>query len=657
MTEADPVPPPDSSAPAPAADPAAPVKRPRGRPRKNPLPPGATPPPPKPRAPRAKPEVVVPRDQPTEWTIPRPEGAFEAEPIARAARVQPVDDGTVLHPADEISEDDIRARREAAKAFVEDIGRLKTDMKAVDSYIAAPPAVPAAPRSSVEFPDRPLSRNDYILQRRLQNSGKRANSFQPGGFNGPRHSAAPTGVAAPVDGQQPPRHLNRRERQRMNLRQRFVPEQPGFVPAAPAGDLPAQRMSELQRLEPAELLAMAEEQGILESLASHARHDIVFALLRNHAARGGAVIGEGVVEIGPEGHGYLRNPWASYQTCPEDPMVPQQVLRRFGLRPGDVVEGSTRPPSRDQRERRFVITDVLSANGMPPAESRRAPLFESLMPTYPDRRIRLETTGEETEMRVADLIAPIGFGQRGLIVSPPRAGKTIIMQRIANAISANHPEAELIILLIDERPEEVTDMKRNTKASVFASTFDDGPEHHVQVAEVVLEIARRKVERGRDVVILLDSLTRLARAYNAVQPNGGKMLSGGIDANALTRPKRFFGSARNIEGGGSLTILATAIVETGSRLDEVVFEEFKGTGNMELCLDRQIAERRIFPAISIERSGTRKEELLLSAEELERVRLLRKAVGGMASADAIELLVRRMKDTATNAEFLATFKV
>ena len=259
-------------------------------------------------------------------------------------------------------------------------------------------------------------------------------------------------------------------------------------------------------------------------------------------------------------------------------------------------------------------------------------------------------------MRVADLVAPIGFGQRGLIVSPPRAGKTIILQKIANAISDNHPEAELVILLIDERPEEVTDMKRNTKARVFSSTFDDGPERHVQVAEVVLEIARRKVERGRDVVILLDSLTRLARAYNAVQPNGGKMLSGGIDANALTRPKRFFGSARSFEGGGSLTIIASAIVDTGSRLDEVVFEEFKGTGNMELCLDRQIAERRVFPAISIERSGTRKEELLMSAEEMEKVRQLRKTLIGLPPAEAVELLVRRIKDSATNADFLAAFK-
>ena len=660
MTEADHDSNPTSSTSG--AAPAAPVKRPRGRPRKNPLPTeGGSSAPAAPRTPRAKPAAAVPRDRPSEWTIPRPGAAEAVAPsssVPRAAFVKPVDEDTVRHPADEISEDDIRARREAAKAFVEDIGRLKTDMKAVDSYIAAPPPAPAAAapadRRPVEFPDRPLSRNDYILQRRLQNPAKRMNGngggFPQGPYAGPRPSAPPF-----AEGQQP-RHMNRRERQRMNQRQRFVPEQPGFAPPAPAADLPAQRMSELQRLEPAELLAMAEQQGIIETLASHARHDIVFALLRNHAARGGAVIGEGVLEIGPEGHGYLRNPWASYQTCPEDPMVPQQVVRRFGLRPGDAVEGATRPPSRDQRERRFVITDVVSVNGVEPSESRRAPLFESLVPTYPERRIRLETTREETEMRVAELVAPIGFGQRGLIVSPPRAGKTIILQKIANAISDNHPEAELVILLIDERPEEVTDMKRNTKARVFSSTFDDGPERHVQVAEVVLEIARRKVERGRDVVILLDSLTRLARAYNAVQPNGGKMLSGGIDANALTRPKRFFGSARSFEGGGSLTIIASAIVDTGSRLDEVVFEEFKGTGNMELCLDRQIAERRVFPAISIERSGTRKEELLMSAEEMEKVRQLRKTLIGLPPAEAVELLVRRIKDSATNADFLAAFK-
>ncbi|MGI5869280.1 MAG: transcription termination factor Rho [Kiritimatiellia bacterium] len=644
--------------PAPAEDAAAdsaasdaPVKRPRGRPRK-----AATPVEDDDavldlfQAASKKSAASAIDDSPGETAAapPADDDEVQAKPsrasAEKAAESEEEDDELISVAG--ISEEEIRARQEAAKAIVENIGRLKTDMKAVDSYIVAPTAIPAAPaptpRRAAEFPDRPLSRNDYILQRRLQNAAKRMDAAGA-------HASRPVG--SPVEAQ-PTRQMNRRERQRMNQRQRAAAEQGGA--SAPAVELSAQRLGELQRLPSAELLAMAEQQGIVETIVSTARPDLVFALLRNHAARGGTVIGEGFLEIGPEGHGFLRNVLADYKTSADDPMVPQQVVRRFGLRPGDAVEGVTRPPTRDQRERRFVITDVTAVNGVPAADSRRVPLFESLVATYPTRRIRLETIQEEIEMRLVDLVAPIGFGQRGLIVAPPRTGKTVIFQKMANAISVNHPEAEIVVLLIDERPEEVTEMKRNTKASVFASTFEDGPERSVQVAEVALDVACRKVERGRDVVILFDSLTRLARACNAVQSSGGKMLSCGVDVNALARTKRFLGMARNIEGGGSLTILATAIVETGSRLDDMVLEEFNGVANMELRLDRQIAKRRIFPSVDIKNSGTCKAELLMPETELELARLLRKAVDDMPAGDDVEFLVNRIRDAETNAQLVAS---
>ena len=324
------------------------------------------------------------------------------------------------------------------------------------------------------------------------------------------------------------------------------------------------------------------------------------------------------------------------------------------LRTGDYVEGPVRDPK--EKERFFALGRVDRMNGKTPSEARRTVHFENLTPLFPDRRIQLETTPEEISMRIVDIFTPIGFGQRGLIVAPPRTGKTVLMQKMANAISKNHPDAELIILLIDERPEEVTDMQRHTCAQVLSSTFDEAPERHVQVAEMVIEVAKRQVENGKDVVILLDSITRLARAYNTVQPHSGKILSGGVDANALHKPKRFFGAARNIEKGGSLTIIATALVDTGSRMDEVIFEEFKGTGNMELNLDRSLVEKRIFPAINIEKSGTRKEELLLYPEELNRTWILRRALNGTPAVDAMEMVVKRIKGTQSNGEFLMGIK-
>jgi transcription termination factor Rho len=359
--------------------------------------------------------------------------------------------------------------------------------------------------------------------------------------------------------------------------------------------------------------------------------------------------GEGTLEILPDGFGFLRSPDYHYLSCPDDIYVSPSQIRRFGLRNGNTVAGTIRPPK--ENERYFALLRVEAINGDDPNMLSKKIFFDDLTPEHPNLRIVMETTADEIEMRVVDMIVPIGFGQRGLIVSPPRAGKTILLQKMAKSVLINFPEAYVIMLLIDERPEEVTDMARNVKAEVVSSTFDEPPQRHIQVAEMVIEKARRLVEHKRDVVILLDSITRLARAYNTVTPTSGRILSGGVEATALHRPKRFFGAARNIEEGGSLTIIATALVETGSRMDDVIFEEFKGTGNMELVLDRKMAERRIFPAIDINRSGTRKEDLLLTPEELNRMWILRKLLSSLNPADAMEFLLDKMKSTKSNAEF------
>lgn len=412
-------------------------------------------------------------------------------------------------------------------------------------------------------------------------------------------------------------------------------------------------LSELQSKSMPELLRMADEFG-LRDLGALRKHELIFEILKANARMGGTMFGSGVLEILPDGFGFLRSPAYNYVPCPEDIYISPSQIRRFALRTGDMVEGEIRPPK--DKERFFALLKVNKINGQNPEKARTRVPFENLTPLFPDERIVLEREPEEISMRVMDLLTPIGKGQRGLIVAPPRTGKTVLLQKIANSISANHPEVKLIILLIDERPEEVTDMIRNTKAEVVSSCFDEPPERHTQVAEIVIEMAKRMVEAGRDVAILLDSITRLARAYNTLQPHSGKILSGGVDANALHKPKRFFGAARNIEGGGSLTIIATALVDTGSRMDEVIFEEFKGTGNMELCLDRALVDKRIFPAINIEKSGTRKEELLLHPDELQRIWILRKALNGVPPVEAMELLINRLKKTKSNAEFLLTLK-
>jgi len=412
-------------------------------------------------------------------------------------------------------------------------------------------------------------------------------------------------------------------------------------------------LSELQQMTVPQLTTLAAELG-LTNPGPMRKHDLIFEILKANARLNGTAFGRGVIEVMSEGYGFLRSPLNSYLPCQEDIYVTPSQLRRYGLRTGDEVEGELRAP-RD-KERFFALLRVDRINGMDPEQARIRVPFENLTPLFPNKRFILETTPDEISMRVMDLFTPIGMGQRGLIVAPPRTGKTVLLQKIANSISKNHPDVYLIILLIDERPEEVTDMERNTRAHVISSTFDEPPERHVQVAEMVVEVAKRMVERGRHVAILLDSITRLARAYNTLQPHSGKILSGGVDANALHKPRRFFAAARNTEDGGSLTIIATALVDTGSRMDEVIFEEFKGTGNMELCLDRTLVDKRIFPAINIEKSGTRKEELLLDPQELNKIWILRKAISGIPAVEAMELIVNRLKKTRSNAEFLMSLK-
>lgn len=409
-------------------------------------------------------------------------------------------------------------------------------------------------------------------------------------------------------------------------------------------------LSELKVKSMTELMALADSFEV-ENASSMRKQELIFALLQNCSSQNGAIFGDGVLEILPDGFGFLRSPLCSYMPGPDDIYVSPSQIRRFSLRKGDIVSGQIRPPK--EGERYFALLKVNEIGFEPPANAKNLVLFDNLTPIYPDRRIAMENGEKAYSGRVIDLMAPVGCGQRGIIVAPPRTGKTILLQSMANAINANHPDAYLIVLLIDERPEEVTDMERTVKnAEVISSTFDEPPQRHVQVCEMVLEKAKRLVERKRDVVILLDSITRLGRAYNAVTPSSGRVLTGGLDANALQRPKRFFGAARNIEEGGSLTIIATALIDTGSRMDEVIFEEFKGTGNMEIYLDRHLAEKRVFPAIDINRTGTRKEELLLSDDVLNRVWILRKILAPMSAIDSMEFLLDKMRGTKSNQEFL-----
>ena len=415
-------------------------------------------------------------------------------------------------------------------------------------------------------------------------------------------------------------------------------------------------LSELKLKPISEIINIAESLGI-DNVSRSRKQDLIFAILKKHAKGGEDIYGDGVLEILQDGFGFLRSPSASYLAGPDDIYVSPSQIRRFSLRTGDTVSGKIRPPK--DGERYFAMLKVESINFEPPENTKHKILFTNLTPLFPNERFRLELgngTTEDLTGRVIDLVAPIGKGQRGLIVSPPKAGKTMIMQSLAQSIAQNHPDCYLIVLLIDERPEEVTEMERCVRGEVVSSTFDEPASRHVQVADMVIEKARRMVEHKHDVVILLDSITRLARAYNTVAPSSGKVLTGGVDANALEKPKRFFGAARNIEEGGSLTIIATALVDTGSRMDEVIYEEFKGTGNMELHLDRKIAERRVYPAININRSGTRREEYLVDPDELQKTWILRKILQPMDEMAASEFLLGKLKDFKTNAEFFESMK-
>jgi len=415
-------------------------------------------------------------------------------------------------------------------------------------------------------------------------------------------------------------------------------------------------LTELKQKPIAELLATAHEMG-LDNVSRTRKQDIIFVLLKKHAKSGEDIHGDGVLEILQDGFGFLRSADSSYLAGPDDIYVSPSQIRRFNLRTGDTVAGKIRPPK--DGERYFALLKIHEINFSSPEESKNKILFENLTPLFPDDRLTLEVGNGSTEdlsARVIDLAAPIGKGQRGLIVSPPKAGKTLILQNMAQSIAKNNPECRLIVLLIDERPEEVTEMQRSVRGEVVASTFDEPPARHVQVAEMVIEKAKRLVEHKEDVIILLDSITRLARAYNTIIPSSGKVLTGGVDAHALERPKRFFGAARNLEEGGSLTIIATALVETGSKMDEVIYEEFKGTGNMELHLDRKIAEKRVYPAINVRKSGTRREELLTSEEELQRMWILRKLLTSMEDVQATEFIIDKLKETKTNEEFFNSMK-
>ena len=461
------------------------------------------------------------------------------------------------------------------------------------------------------------------------------------------------------NGQRQPRDGNGKKRtSRRKKREEFPDDEDlDVIPAAELEQTKsAMNLAELKTRPASELVDLSQSMG-LESLARSRKQDIIFSILKAHAQKGENIFGEGILEILQDGFGFLRSADSSYLAGPDDIYVSPSQIRRFNLRTGDTVSGLIRPPK--DGERYFAMLKVGEINHDAPENAKNKVLFENLTPLFPTQRLKLEQGNGSTEdltARIIDMVAPIGKGQRGLIVSPPKAGKTMLLQNIAASIVANQPECDLIVLLIDERPEEVTEMERTVRGEVVSSTFDEPATRHVQVAEMVIEKAKRLTEHKRDVVILLDSITRLARAYNTVVPSSGKVLTGGVDANALQRPKRFFGAARNIEEGGSLTIIATALVDTGSKMDEVIYEEFKGTGNMEIHLDRRVSEKRVFPAININRSGTRKEELLTEPDELQKMWVLRKVLHPMDELAAIEFLLGKLQDTKTNAEFFEAMK-
>ena len=638
---------------------------------------------------------------------PEQETFFEnAQPDLLVVPSEPV--GAVsFGPQEDDADDSYTPAPEPISATYVDPAPPVTDPDAIeDAYLAAEQEASSGdyrrdyygaqngnPRNSGNYQQRrPM--NNYDRQQRYQDNNNRRNNnnnnnnngsnnqrrrFQPGQNNGQRNSGYDDDYQDNRryyhnNGQQRPQTYSEYQQQQQNLNSaqnanacpgqntssqsasEMQPEAGGtqFSSAEARPSVPSLNISELQEMSMLDLSNMAREMGI-EGVGALEKSKLVFEILRSNAERNGIMYGSGFLEVLPDGFGFLRSPAYSYLPSSEDIYLSPSQIRRFSVKTGDFIAGQIRPPR--EKERFFAMLKVESINHESPERKKNIIPFSNLTPYFPTKRLILENDPEEVSMRVVDLVSPIGMGQRGLIVAPPRTGKTVLMQKMANAIVRNNPEVTLIILLIDERPEEVTDMKRSVKAEVVSSTFDEPPERHVQVAEMVIEKAKRLVEYGKDVVILLDSITRLARAYNTLQPHSGKILSGGVDANALHKPKRFFGAARNIDGNGSLTIIATALIDTGSRMDEVIFEEFKGTGNMELHLDRHLVDRRVYPAINIERSGTRKEELLLHPEELQRVWTLRKAMNGVPPVEAMELIIGKLKKIKTNAEFLMTLQV
>jgi transcription termination factor Rho len=513
-----------------------------------------------------------------------------------------------------------------------------------------PVAKERPPQPQQDKPEKSGDNNDRADSSNNNGSENSRHNNQKNNHNNHRHPNQKKNRSRGRGGRRKPNHDHHDNRNREPV---IRLDENGEPLTPPEGIPETISLYELQESQVPELSKMAEAYGLLE-LGALRKHELIFEILKVHANHNGKIMSKGVIEMLPDGFGFIRSPHNNYLPCPEDIYVSPSQIRRFALRTGDLVTGLIREPK--EKERFFAMLRVETVNGEVPDKSRSKIPFENLTPLFPDERLNLEVDPKGVSMRIMDIFTPIGKGQRGLIVSAPRTGKTVLLQQLANSISANHPEAYLIILLIDERPEEVTDMMRNTKAHVLSSTFDEEPSRHIQVAELVIEMSKRLVECGKDVVILLDSITRLARAYNTVQPNSGKILSGGVDANALSKPKRFFGAARNIEDGGSLTIIATALVETGSRMDDVIFEEFKGTGNMELCLDRSISDKRVFPAINIDKSGTRKEELLLHPDELSKTWILRRAINGVPPVEAMDMILNRLKKTKSNAEFLMSMK-
>ena len=552
--------------------------------------------------------------------------APETKPVVAEAPAQPIAASTPVE-ATPVTATVPQSAPAATQPSVQPVSQPQQPQPQAQQQMNLPP----------EGPQQPLSKRQLRRQQWLANRAAR-NGNRPGNFNGNGNQNGGNG---------PFQQGNRRPFEQRHQQQRYEPPPPS-VPRNP--DLPEFRLQDIHTWDNGTIVERMMPDANAEDLGAMKRHEIIFAAIRNYLNRGGAVTATGCLKVEKEGYGFLRSAKTNFLACPEDVFIPQQQIRRHALRTGDIVEGPIRDP-RD-KDRYFVLGNVVSVNGKTPSEAARIVHFENLTPTFPTRRIVLETTPGEFSTRVVDLFTPIGFGQRGLIVAPPRVGKTVLLQKMANAITRNHPDAILIVLLVDERPEEVTDMQRNTRAMVLSSTFDEEPQHHVDVAEMVIEMSRRQAENGKDVIILLDSITRLARAYNTVQPHSGKILTGGVDALALHRPKRFFGAARNIEGGGSLTILATALIDTGSRMDEVIFEEFKGTGNMELVLDRGLADKRIFPAIDIEKSGTRKEDLLLAPLELEKTWALRRVLSDAGPERAMQSVLMGMKKYKSNPEFL-----